>query len=116
MLDDEALHAGVHAAIETLSSQVATDDDQRRVLLDAAIDEAADGVLSEKNRPLLARAAELAAVAYRFHGYARTADELHATARKLEAGEPGRAMPSVVLAVRLSIMSHLMGQAHGDEG
>ncbi|MFZ5482398.1 MAG: hypothetical protein ACOZNI_36890 [Myxococcota bacterium] len=112
MLDEASLHEGVHRAIDQMNSEIATDDDQRKALVDAAIDEAADAVLHARNRAPLARAAELAAVAYRFHGYAKVAAELRDTARKLEAGDPGRTMPPVVLAVRLSIMSHLLGEAH----
>lgn len=115
LLDEAALMKGVEELVEVLGSPIETTTDQRHERVDHVVLRTADDAVTGKNRPLLAHAAELASVAYRFHRRARAAERLDQVARDLLEGKPGRDIGAVAQTVRMLLVIEAARRAQDAE-
>lgn len=115
LLDETALAKGVEELVEILASPIESTTEQRHERVDHVVLATADAAVTEKTRPQLARAAELASVAYRFHRRARAAERLDQVSRDLTAGKPGRDIGAIAQTVRMLLVIEAARRAQAAE-
>jgi hypothetical protein len=105
LLDTSALTQGTERTSVVLRSDTADAAAGVMESLEASVTETAAGAVTEDNRERLARAADIAAVAYTLHGRVRSAERLRGAGEALRAGTSGDAVEAVRNTVRLSLLS-----------
>lgn len=105
LLDEAAIASGTARTSDTLASPEGAGSDAVSDAIEAIVRETASAAVTDANREKLVQAAELAAIAYRFHGRVRAAERLMQAASALQGGAVGADIAPVVNTTRLALLS-----------